>query len=162
MSPEDKPGQSGKDLLSFKNKLHLHWGLLNHLPVLDRGWGMRGLGNIFVLNQPQPEAWKLIVKSVSRLLNEWQHKCFTIPWSYYDHLPENIGSVVSGHVISHKGNAGREQNRKRHCTTEQTRWEVGLTSSTFRCIFNTLICACTYSNQWRRIKGPEDNLSCLS
>lgn len=42
---------------------------------------------------------------------------------------------------------------------------VGLTSSSFKWISNTFICAghpCTHSTQWRKIGGPEDNLTCLS
>lgn len=42
---------------------------------------------------------------------------------------------------------------------------VGLTSSSFRGIFDTLTCAghpCTHSVEWEENRGPENTLSCLS
>lgn len=36
---EDRHTQSGKDLLSFKNELHLHWGLIKSSPCFGQELG---------------------------------------------------------------------------------------------------------------------------
>lgn len=168
---EDRHGQSGKDVLSFKNELHSRWGLwLNRLPVLGKGWG--GLGNIFVLSQPQPKAWKLIVNlyltcimndntNVSRDLEVTVNTCLRTSAQLC------LGTL--SHVRNMQGGSKTEdaiaQLNKSNMHHVALVPPVGLASSSFRCVFDTLICAghpCTHSTQRRKIRGPENNLPCLS